>query len=97
MSVSEDEYDAQLGGPVELTQEDCDRIDALCAALAQPSSPRHVEIAIEEDAHKSPLNSDKVSPNPDVESAAPLKYSPYHLFRRARGRLSVTDIVGPSW
>jgi len=99
MSTSEDEYDAQLGGPVELTQEDCDRIDAICAAHAQPSSVvarRHIEISIEEEAHKSPSNPEKESPNPDAKSA-PLKYSPYKLFRRTRGRLSVTDIVGPSW
>lgn len=90
MSDSED-YDSVCGGPITLTEEECAEIDALSALYCPPTT-------LGTDLSSNPTVSEESMP-PSISPAAlnGLKtLSPFKRFR-PNGRLSVTDLVAPTW
>jgi len=99
MSASDDEYDTQAGGAIELTEEDCAMIDALSAGDIPDASysgkVAHIDVAI--DKVKTPRgNMTPDNGGPNLQNEKRRRESPYELHRR-RGHLSVTDLVAPTW
>jgi hypothetical protein len=94
MCPSEDEYDAQLGGAIELSEEDGANLDALSAHALLVDSPEpcngpvtHINVALE--IPQAPMR-----PAMDIFKAK--LTSPFDRYRH-QGRLSVTDLVAPAW
>ncbi|KIJ31611.1 hypothetical protein M422DRAFT_53300 [Sphaerobolus stellatus SS14] len=93
MTASDDEYDWLCGGPLELllTEEDYDRIDAICEAEpnVQSLKPRiaHLKVTVE-DNRNPPSSATQLSLTIQPKS-------PFRLYRT--NHLSVTDLVSPAW
>ncbi|GJJ13174.1 hypothetical protein Clacol_007425 [Clathrus columnatus] len=77
MSDSED-YDSACGGPIILTKEDIDKLDALSSS-SYPTTPDTMSTSVLR-----------------TVSNAIKSTSPFQRFR-PNGRLSVTDLVSPTW
>ena len=90
MTASDDEYDVLAGGPLELSEEDWDRIDAICAEHTQQPLRlplEHVPVVLE----------DALIVADDTSPLVVLPKSPYQRCRSWGNRLAVTDLVGPLW
>lgn len=88
MCISEDEYDRQLGGAIELSTEDGAKLDALSTTdfgLHEPIPHINVE-----------WETPQTSKTPRVEPFKANSTSPFKRYRQ-RGYLSVTDLVAPTW
>lgn len=91
MSDSED-YDSVCGGPIILTEEECAEIDALSTLHCQVPTTSVTDLS------SNPTVSEESMP-PLISSAALNGLKTLSPFRRFRpnGRLSVTDLVAPTW
>ncbi|KIJ53528.1 hypothetical protein M422DRAFT_64540 [Sphaerobolus stellatus SS14] len=93
MTTSDDEYDKLSGGPVELTEEDANRIDTISEAYYRKflkPSISHIDVALEDDQAAS-----IVTPPDPLPPLTILPKSPYRLYR-ASG-IYVTDLTAPTW
>ena len=96
MTTSDDEYEAQAGGAIVLTEEDCAVMDALSTSHVQLSAAPsggvpHINVVVD--------TGKPGQPNADAQGLEGCKKepeSPYARYRRS-GRLSVTDLVAPTW
>jgi len=97
MTASDDEYEAQAGGAIQLTEEDCAMLDTLGTShhVQLPVAPSgdvpHINVVVDTDKTRQPsqqvLNPENCKKQPE---------SPYARYRRS-GHLSVTDLVAPTW
>lgn len=91
MSTSEDEYDAQLGA-IEISEEDGAKLDAQSAQALMQTKPCHGPVTYINVALETP----QVPMRARMQKLNMNLASPFERYR-PNGRLSVTDLVAPTW
>ncbi|KAF8588910.1 hypothetical protein K439DRAFT_515186 [Ramaria rubella] len=97
MSASEDEYDVQAGGAIELSAEDCAKIDASSAGgIGHHVTTTQPVLHINHVTEDAGIRRTTKSPIIKIPNHEAKKISPFKRFRPS-GHLSVTDLISPSW